>query len=236
MKFYYVDRIESALVSQVSIEVQLAHFNFINFLEKTLNVRVHRLNRDEKLFKNILNLIGRVMNTNGQNNCLIKLMSNVTTSDPQYVVQKFKKPLNELLKWIVGTSDHTLPTLILALVEKQLPTGGTSIDQIRDELKSISRDFETLLGDDGVLICPSYPTLTPYLNQSLLTNPVDALVYACYFNLIGLPCTQVPLGLVSNDHLPVGIQLLAGKYCDRLTIRLAQFIEKQIGGWLEPHH
>lgn len=53
------------------------------------------------------------------------------------------------------------------------------------------------------------------------------------FNILGLPVTQCPLGL-SSDGLPLGVQIVAGKLQDRLSLATALYLEKAFGGWKDP--
>jgi len=52
-------------------------------------------------------------------------------------------------------------------------------------------------------------------------------------NILGLPVTQCPLGL-SQEGLPMGLQVGAGKLQDRLTLEVALYLEKAFGGWRDP--
>lgn len=58
-------------------------------------------------------------------------------------------------------------------------------------------------------------------------------LYAGIFNILGLPVTQCPLGL-SVEGLPLGLQLVAGKLQDHLSLATALYLEKAFGGWREP--
>ena len=66
-----------------------------------------------------------------------------------------------------------------------------------------------MLGDDGVLLVPPHPTAALYHNQPL-TKPLNA-AYTAIFNILGLPITQVPLGLGSWG-VPVGVQVILDIY------------------------
>lgn len=52
-------------------------------------------------------------------------------------------------------------------------------------------------------------------------------------NTLGLPVTQCPLGL-GEEGLPLGVQVVAGKLQDHLTLDVALFLEKTFGGWRDP--
>ena len=53
------------------------------------------------------------------------------------------------------------------------------------------------------------------------------------FNLIGLPVTEVPLGL-NEDGLPLGVQVAAGRDRDHVAIAVAVELERAFGGWVPP--
>jgi fatty acid amide hydrolase 2 len=53
------------------------------------------------------------------------------------------------------------------------------------------------------------------------------------FNLLGLPVTQVPLGL-NRRGLPLGVQVAAADGNDHLTIAAALELERRFGGWVWP--
>ena len=65
--------------------------------------------------------------------------------------------------------------------------------------------IQELLGDDGVLLVPPHPTAALYHNQPI-TKPFNA-AYTAIFNVLGLPVTQVPLGLGSWG-VPLGVQVI----------------------------
>ena len=63
---------------------------------------------------------------------------------------------------------------------------------------------QKILGDDGVFLYPSHPTTAAYHTQSMW-RPWN-FVYTAILNVIGVPVTQVPLGL-DSEGLPLGIQV-----------------------------
>jgi fatty acid amide hydrolase 2 len=48
-----------------------------------------------------------------------------------------------------------------------------------------------------------------------------------------LPVTEVPLGL-TDDGLPVGVQVAAGPNRDHVSIAVALELERVFGGWQPP--
>jgi len=53
------------------------------------------------------------------------------------------------------------------------------------------------------------------------------------FNLLGLPVTEVPLGL-NEAGLPLGVQVVAGRDRDHVSIAVAAELERAFGGWVPP--
>ena len=140
----------------------------------------------------------------------------------------------ELLYNILGIGKHTLPILSFSCIEALFAVINKEdtnkyyniIEQLKDEL-------DTLLGNNGVILIPTFPTVAPFHNQALWTNAIDSIVYCGLFNILGFPSTQVCAGFDSNK-LPIGIQLISNRYCDKLTVKLANLIEYILGGWCEP--
>lgn len=95
---------------------------------------------------------------------------------------------------------------------------------------SLRAEVLGVLGD-GVLMHPPYPGPVPRHRRTLgrpwVLGPTAA------FNLIGLPATEIPLGL-GRDGLPTGVQAIAAPDRDHLTIAVAERLERSLGGWIEP--
>ncbi|KAI1887910.1 hypothetical protein AGOR_G00195350 [Albula goreensis] len=138
-------------------------------------------------------------------------------------------PVWEMAKWMLGLSSHTMAAIGLALVEMfQSSRPSPFVLQQKEELQAY---LEDLLGTDGVLLYPSHPHIAPKHHHPLFT-PFN-FCYTGIFNILGLPVTQVPLGL-SREGLPLGLQLVAGRLQDHLTLATALHLERACGGWREP--
>ncbi|TVL91424.1 amidase [Streptomyces sp. SAJ15] len=61
----------------------------------------------------------------------------------------------------------------------------------------------------------------------------DQLVWAGLATMPGLPATAIPTGL-SPEGLPVGVQLIGPMFEDRTPLRLAELLERRIGGFQAP--
>ncbi|MGW7383280.1 amidase [Streptomyces sp. NPDC054794] len=62
---------------------------------------------------------------------------------------------------------------------------------------------------------------------------LDQLVWAGVATMPGLPATAVPAGR-SPEGLPVGVQLIGPMFEDRTPLRLAELLERRIGGFWAP--
>lgn len=141
-------------------------------------------------------------------------------------------PYTELLKWFIGQSNHTFVGIMTAITER----GGVQYDtplyhamvRQRDELLT---EFKAMLGDNGVFIYPTHPTVAPYHNEPI----VRALnfSYTGIINVLGLPSTAVPLGL-GREGLPIGVQVVGNVNQDRLCLAVACELERAFGGWVAP--
>ncbi|NEW85993.1 amidase [Rhodopseudomonas sp. WA056] len=62
---------------------------------------------------------------------------------------------------------------------------------------------------------------------------VDQLVWPGIATLPGLPSTAIPVGM-SDDGLPVGVQIVGPWLEDRTPLKLAELIEREFGGFTPP--
>jgi len=161
---------------------------------------------------------------NSGNDSVCDLLANGPPSPPV-------NPCLELLLWLIGRSRHTLPAVYLAVGEK-LRNSAAKDEEFRQVRDSLRQDIEQILGDDGVLLYPTHPLPAPFHNQPLVL--FFNFAYTGIFNVLGLPATAVPMGLAANEGVPIGIQVVASRYSDRLTLAVASALEKAFGGWVPP--
>uniref|UniRef100_A0A0P4W2Q6 Amidase domain-containing protein n=2 Tax=Scylla olivacea TaxID=85551 RepID=A0A0P4W2Q6_SCYOL len=139
----------------------------------------------------------------------------------------------ELVKWCVKCSRHTFAALLLGVLEK-LNNHNKHTENFTKLLAmcaDLKQEMKELLGDDGVLLFPSHPTVAPYHGQPLF-RPFN-FAYTAIINVMLLPSTQCPLGL-GSEGLPLGIQVVANHYQDHLSLAVATELEKAFGGWVCP--
>lgn len=141
-------------------------------------------------------------------------------------------PYTELMKWFIGQSNHTFIGIMTAITERC----GVQYDselyhamvRQRDELLAT---FTDMLGDNGVFIYPTHPTVAPYHTEA--TVRALNFSYTGIINVLGLPSTAVPLGL-GREGLPIGIQVVGNVNQDRLCLAVACELERAFGGWVAP--
>lgn len=62
---------------------------------------------------------------------------------------------------------------------------------------------------------------------------LDQIALAGVATLPGLPATALPVG-TSDDGLPIGVQAIGPAFGDRTTIRFAELVEREFGGFTPP--
>lgn len=140
-------------------------------------------------------------------------------------------PWTELARFPLGRSRYTLPGLVLSLCE-ELPARLTSrFARILALGKDLSVELANVLGDRGVLLYPSFPRVAPRHHTPLFA-PFQ-FAYTAIFNVMEMPSTQVPLGLDARG-LPLGVQVVAPRFMDHLSIAVAMALETMMGGWKPP--
>jgi Asp-tRNA(Asn)/Glu-tRNA(Gln) amidotransferase A subunit family amidase len=126
---------------------------------------------------------------------------------------------------------HTLPTVILLASESL--AARTPQRHTRRALaagKALAAEVEAAL-EGGVLLHPPHPRVAPRHGRTL--GRMWVLTPTAVFNLLGLPVTQVPLGL-NPKGLPLGVQVVAGMDRDHVAIAAALELERAFGGWMPP--
>lgn len=105
--------------------------------------------------------------------------------------------------------------------------------------------WRRLFAEFDAVVCPITPTPAfPHdHNPDLLRRRIDIdgvehpyfdqLVWAGLATMPGLPATAVPAGR-SPEGLPVGVQLIGPMFEDRTPLRLAELLEREIGGFRAP--
>ena len=136
-----------------------------------------------------------------------------------------------LLLWAIGRSPHTVPALLLGLVENVGTWTPKRTKRFVDAGRELRQEMIEAIGKDGIMLYPSYPTTAPRHNQPI--NLRFDYVFMGILNILEFPVTQVPLGL-DGEGLPLGVQVASIPGNDHVTIAVALELERAFGGWVPP--
>lgn len=207
----------SFFVSRVDGELKAVQQQVYQYFQKEHGVHVTEV-KLEKLASSIQIWSSMMWSAGGPSFC-----------DLMGAEKKAINPFWEIIKSCVGTSNHTFPAIGLGIVEKFQSLVPQSVsDSFVKMAEELEDELNSMLGDNGVLLYPSHPTVAPTHNTPLLL-PFN-YTYTAIFNVLYLPVTQCPVAL-SKAGLPMGIQVIAANGNDHLTIAVAEEIERRFGGW-----
>lgn len=127
---------------------------------------------------------------------------------------------------------HTVPLRLWSLADRlSAVMSPRRMEQMVARGREFAQELAAATVGHGVLLHPPLPALAPHHRRTygrlLFFQP------AGIFNLAGLPVTEVPLGL-SQDGLPLGVQVAAGSLRDHVAIAVALELEQALGGWTSP--
>lgn len=152
----------------------------------------------------------------------------INTSNPN----KLKEFLSEMGKAILGKSKYTIDALYLESIRRFNATMRTeNILKYKAEVEVLKTKFAKKLGNNGVFFFPTFPVPAIHHNTSIMF--LSNLDYCMIFNILGFPTTHIPMGH-DDDGLPVGFQVVAAPYKDKLCFQIAGELEAAFGGWVTP--
>ena len=140
------------------------------------------------------------------------------------------KGLRELARFFTGDSPYTLPSLILAIIERF--TKDEKQNAAFLELgRALREELANEVGPEGIFLYPSHAMAAPKHGFPMLLPVMWA--YTAVWNAVQVPSTQVPLGLDARG-IPLGIQVGALHGQDHRTMAVAIALEGAFGGWVRP--
>ncbi|XP_071041385.1 fatty-acid amide hydrolase 2-A [Parasteatoda tepidariorum] len=218
--YYMENEGGNPFVSAVSPEIIKAQRKVIEYFKDTYGIQPVKV--DIPNMRHSFVMWSKVITTSGFKPIPVEMTNRTGKADL----------LVEFFKWVIGVCDHIFPVLLSAALNKfWVPKDEKKASKYYTMMYDMEQHFEKLLGHDGIFIYPSGSDLALHHGQPLLKS--FNVSYTCVFNLLGLPVTQCPVTL-SHDGLPVGLQVVSGHYNDRLTVAVAEEIEKAFGGWVRP--
>ncbi|KAE9548648.1 hypothetical protein FO519_008139 [Halicephalobus sp. NKZ332] len=212
-RFFYMEGFDSPLIQPIHNSVRNALRKTVKYFEKKYDTCVYKMDFS-KAHTPVRFYVASMHTENAPK--FNKIITDYTYDAPIFY---------ETLKCLFGKSEHTAASLLVSMVDcaPSLP-----IESKRDQLR---REIIDLLGDDGLLIFPSYPEVAPFHNKPLFT-PLD-FSYTALFNTLRLPVVVCPLGL-NSEGIPISVQIVGAPYSERLLIAAAADLEEGFGGWKSP--
>ncbi|XP_012227011.1 fatty-acid amide hydrolase 2-like [Linepithema humile] len=144
----------------------------------------------------------------------------------------YKYIITEFGKSLLGMSSYTKQMLFNSMIlQKRVPFSTSDLSYYTKKGELLRQKLLDLLGENGVFICPTFRSSEIFANL-ILCESLNA-AYCAIFNVLGFPAIQVPMGL-NRDGLPIGVQVIAAPYQDRLCLVVAKELESAFGGWTPP--
>ncbi|CAD6200201.1 unnamed protein product [Caenorhabditis auriculariae] len=222
LRVFYMEGIsENPLIQPLDDEMRYALKRSVQFLERKYDLIAHRI--DIPLAKHFMEFFMLSMSHDNTDPKFSKLM--LCTNGTKGDVNCYQ----ELLKFVIGKSNHTLAGIITGIIDGADPWTKEQKNELLYKRDRMKRQVRELLGNDGILLFPSWPCTAMYHNEPLLT-PLN-FGYTALWNALALPVVQCPLGLDSKG-LPLGVQVIATNNNDRLLIAVAQDLEEGFNGWV----
>ncbi|CAL4120186.1 unnamed protein product, partial [Meganyctiphanes norvegica] len=223
LKYFYIeDDFGSHLTTPVHAELKKAQIDAITHLENSYGVNFKKISL--KRLESAVEMF--FVNLGGTEN-------NLTFCEQLSLLNGKNSIWIEAIKWLFGISKHTYSSIFMGLTETlaQLAITPERVLRNKEELAKLKSELQDLLGEDGILLFPTHPTLTPYHDQPAF-RPYN-FIYTGIINVVKMPATQCPVGL-SSEGTPLGIQVVANQYQDHLCLAIAAELEKAFGGWVSP--
>lgn len=140
--------------------------------------------------------------------------------------------LRELALASVGRSNHTFAALAIGGVSNVIQRlTAKQAKGLYQKGQALKREFSELLGPNSVLLMPPFPCPAPK-HHAPWRMPLAA-AYTALFNVLETPATVVPVGF-ERRGLPVALQVVAAQGRDHVSIRVAEVLETEFGGWVLP--
>ena len=134
----------------------------------------------------------------------------------------------ELTRWARGSSRHTGAVLAMVGLQRIIDRLPSRTATMQERAQVLSDRLVELLGDDGVLLHPTFARIAPRHRTISIGNPADVGLTAI-FNILGFPITVAPIG--THRGLPTSVQIIGPPGADGRTIAVAQALEAATGGW-----
>ncbi|CAH1400816.1 unnamed protein product [Nezara viridula] len=137
-----------------------------------------------------------------------------------------------ILRKLLFRSSASMSCILFGPLKKLLDLTPENVrGLVRQKVTKIQTTVTDLLGNDAVLLYPSFSEEAPMHNR--LCSKILDISYLSIFNVLGMPVTQCPVGM-TREGIPIGIQIAATPHHDRLSLAVARALERELGGWTPP--
>ncbi|XP_049820644.1 fatty-acid amide hydrolase 2-A isoform X2 [Aethina tumida] len=216
LKIYYIEEMDSPVIDKPNNNVKKAMTRVIDHFNTISKINCTKINIP------LMDYAGEL--------AYLKLLD---IDDVDNLFEgKGEGSFSELFKFLTFRSNCQFTSICYGILRKFSDVLlRNNIKVVNMKLEELKDELQDLLKDDGVLICPTFPAEAHYHNNIYrkLFNPA----YCAAFNGLGFPVTNCPVSR-TEDGLPVGLQVAAAPNCDRLSLAVAEEIEKAFGGWQPP--
>ncbi|XP_005185712.3 fatty-acid amide hydrolase 2-A [Musca domestica] len=222
LKIYYSYSMGNFLHVPVDFEIKLAITRAVKCFEKG-GIATEELHLKE--FQNAIEIcLSSLASIKGLPSIVTQSVEN--KPNKLQIIQKIAQSLFGLVPYT------TMPLFVelMILVNAFIPTKESA--RWKEEVKQLRTKLGNLLGTNGVLILPTYHKTANFFNGCSFLN-ISGTIFMLLFNVLGFPATHVPMGL-DRRGLPVGFQVVAAPYMDKLCLQVAAEMEAAFGGWVQP--
>ncbi|MCB9693709.1 MAG: amidase [Alphaproteobacteria bacterium] len=161
------------------------------------------------------------------------LMSDLGILYDELVAEGDRVPLSlELFRWARGRSRHTGSVLAMVALQRAMERLPDRAPKMAEKARSLGERIRDTLGDDGVILHPTFARVAPRHRTIGIGNPADVGLTAV-FNILGVPVTVAPVG--THDGLPTSVQIVGPQGADARTLAVAIALEEATGGWSVVH-
>lgn len=140
-------------------------------------------------------------------------------------------PYWELFKCALGLQKKYTASVMLFALTEELGLWNLNLEANKEMWQRVRADLQQLLGENGILICPTMPESACKHSESLAK--FSSFQFTSLFSALNVAVTNVPMGL-DRRGVPIGIQVIAAAKNDCLTIQVAELLEDEFGGWVPP--
>lgn len=220
LSIYYMEDDGSRYISCVSNDARLAVKKAVAFLSQGHTLRQSELKLEE--FKYSLD---------------VWLAAYVKSKAPPFG-DVFKNQnekmhhMKEALRTVMGSCKHTPGVILMSKVTSMAAIQQEAyIERAWCMATSLQQRIETLLGDTAVFLLPATIYAALFHHQDIAS--LESLKMTCLLSILKLPVTVCPI-MLNKEGLPLGVQVVASRGQDRLSLAVARKLQEGFGGWRDP--